>query len=315
MVDASGIYHRHIIRPLEELLLRSEPIDRNGLFLEHAIPLAEDVACRALERAGVAPSSIVAVVCVSCTGFAIPSLDAHLVNRLGINELARRVPISQLGCSAGSAGIAIASDLLRVRSPGAALVVSVELGSLLLQGVSPTDEDIVGAILFADGAAAAVLTGAADSIGPAIVSGGSFFVEDSTDILGVYLSESGFRLRLSRNLPQVVGTSIRCAVETFLTEQGVRSSDIAFYAIHPGGPKVLDVVGEALDVDEPSLRVSRDVIASNGNMSSATIFFVLAELQRALHPPRGALVLVIAPGAGMSLELLLLRWEEPLACD
>lgn len=312
LVDSSGIRERHVATSLDDLIRLHGPVERNELYAAHAPDLAERVARAALDRAQVSPAEVSAIICVSCTGYMIPSIDGLLIERMGIDRTARRIPVSQLGCSAGAAALGLAHELSGAAASPSILVVSVEIGSGLLQVHEPTDEDIVGAILFADGAAAAVVTSNPRAVGPTIVAARSLFMDDSRDILGLYLSATGFRLRLSRKLPDLVSSTVRHAVMEFLAAVGVHRDEIRVFAVHPGGPRVLDCVEEALGLAPTVLEPSRRVLSRYGNLSSATIFFVLEEIERAYAPPPNALGLVIVPGAGMSLELLLLRWGTGL---
>jgi len=308
VVDASRIEQRHAAIPPEELFSIVEPAARNEKYVEVAIPLAEQVARAALDGAGINGAAIDAVIAVSCTGYLQPSVDAYLSNRLGINPLARRIPISQLGCGAGGSALGLGTELLCGKRSGHVLLLSVELCSLLLQVRNPTDADIVGGILFGDGAAAAILSASESGRGPRTVAARSVLLRDSIDALGLYLTSTGLRLTLSNRLPILLRNGLRDMVDSFLHDNSLSLKDVQFFAVHPGGPSILDVVGDSLQIPPGALQPSWNVLKRYGNMSSASIFFVLQEIQATRPPPNGAFGLVITFGTGVTCELVLLQW-------
>lgn len=307
MVGGTHIKRRHVALPVDELLELRGHARRQAEYTRAALPLCEETAREALRLAGVAGRDIDAIVPVSCTGYLMPSLDAYLVNRLGLNPAARRVPITELGCSAGAAALGLASELLR--SGGTALVLSVELCSLCMENDEPSASDLLGRILFADGAAAAVVS-SDPSDGPSIVASRSVLIPDSLGLLQTLLSDSGFRLGLSPSLPSLLGESLRAATDSFLAGAGVALADMEFFAIHPGGPKILEAVEHALELRGDALRPSWDVLEQFGNMSSSSIFFVLHRLQQVQEPREDSLGLAVAFGPGVTCEFLLLRWRR-----
>lgn len=308
VVEASRIEQRHAAIPMEELFSIVEPAARNEKYIEVAIPLAEQVTRAALDGAGIDGAAIDAVIAVSCTGYLQPSVDAYLSNKLGINPLARRIPISQLGCGAGGSALGLGAELLCGKESGYVLLLSVELCSLLLQVRDPTDADIVGGILFGDGAAAAILSASESGRGPRTVATRSVLLRDSIDALGLYLTNTGLRLTLSSRLPILLRNELRDMVNAFLHENSLSFNDLQFFAVHPGGPRILDVVADSLGIPQSALEPSWNVLKRYGNMSSATIFFVLQEIQATRPPPNGAFGLAVTFGTGVTCELVLLQW-------
>lgn len=307
LVDSSGIRGRYVAVPVDELLARTSIEDRDRAYAEHALGLARTAVQRALADAGTAAADCEAIVCVSCTGYMLPSLESHLAVEMGIDPHARRVPIGGLGCSAGVAALALGAQLVRPASRRAVLVVSVEICSLCLQTEEPSVDDVLGSILFADGAAAAVV---AD--GPALVevrAARSVLWPGTSDKLGMRLSRSGFRLVLSNEIARLLRPRIGPWVESFLAESGVRFADLEFFVVHPGGPRILQAIGEGLALDARHLAPSAAVLDELGNLSSATVFAILERIRK--RPPRpGSLGLMLAVGPGLTCELVLLRWGE-----
>jgi alkylresorcinol/alkylpyrone synthase len=328
LVERSRVAQRTLSLPPEEVLALGGASHRAPLYERAALDLAERAGRDAIAAAGVDPRSIGVVVSASCTGYVLPSVDAHLVDRLGLDPGVRRLPITQLGCSAGVGTLAIASDLLAARG-GRALVVCVEPSSLCVQAADPDASDLVGNALFGDAGAAAILDadpGHPDvpsspsaprdanapvdvpvALGPSILRSACCTWPEHASLLGMRLTDAGPRLVLSPRLPEVLGEVVAPAVDAFLAESGLERRDLAFWAIHPGGPRILDAIGDALDLDDDALAPVWRAWSRNGNVVSATIFFILREIAATVAPPPGSLGLALAVGPGLSLELLLLR--------
>jgi alkylresorcinol/alkylpyrone synthase len=307
MVDASGVETRASVLPVEELFRVTDLGARTEEYVRHAVALGEDVARRALARAGVAAADVDLIVSCSCTGHMMPALEARLTPRLGAPAVARRLPLTELGCSAGAASLGLAGDLLAAGRARTALVVAVELCSLCLQTTEPRITDIVGALLFGDGAAAAVVRADGADAGLEILGSRSVLWPDSLEALGMRLGPTGLRLGLSPALPRLVREQIRPTVDAFLADAGVPRDAVRFLAVHPGGPKILEAVGEGLGLAEGALCPTWDVWRRCGNMSSVTLFFVLREIMDTTPPAPGDLGLALAFGPGVACELLLLR--------
>jgi len=323
LVERSRVAQRSLSLPPEQVLSLGGASQRAPLYERAALALAERAGREAIAAAGVDPRSIGLVVSASCTGYVLPSVDAHLVDRLGLDPGARRVPITQLGCSAGVATLALAAELLVARG-GRALVTCVEPSSLCVQADHPDPSDLVGNALFGDAGAAAVLDappglrrGASDPaaagqgvgprFGPSILRSACRTWSEHASLLGMRLTDAGPRLVLSPRLPEVLGDVVAPAVDDFLAESGLARDNLAFWAVHPGGPRILEALGRALDLDDGALAPVWNAWSRHGNVVSATIFFILREIAATVAPPPGSLGLALAVGPGLSLELLLLR--------
>jgi alkylresorcinol/alkylpyrone synthase len=307
ILDASQARGRHTIAPIAELLQLQTIEDRTQRFVEHSLAMGETVAQLALTGAGIEPAEITTLVSVSSTGYMAPSLDAHLVARLGLRSTVRRVPITQLGCSGGVSAIAIAADLIRSVS-GSALVVSVEICSLCLQSAAPSPTDLIASILFGDGAAATVLRTDDAPLGGEILGTQSVLLNASLDRVGIRPSATGLRLVLSREMPSIVRRHLPGLLTGFLEPYGLHPDDLAFWLVHPGGPRVLEAVEQSFDIPRAALAHSWEVWREYGNMSSATALFVLDRWltsRPAGEPERVGILLAFGPG--VSCEMVLLR--------
>src|SRR5947209_2655035 len=228
---------------------------------------------------------------------------------MGLSPNIKRNPIFGLGCVAGAAGLARAADYLRGFPEQIAVVLSVELCSLTWPRQDLSYANLIASVLFGDGAAAVVLTGSAvESDGPEIIATRSVFYPETEDVMGWKISQSGFELVLSPEVPTVVRQNLRRDVDAFLADQGLDRSDIASWIIHTGGPKVLDAVSDALELPEGALDASWECLRSVGNLSSASVLLVLQDFLRHRRGNSGEYSLLAAMGPGFCSELVLLQW-------
>jgi len=299
-----GARTRYFAQPLTSLMERRTQSQQTDAYLEHARVLTRRVCCTALERSGIAPADIGLVVGVSCTGVVLPSLDAELIPVIGLRPEVARLPITELGCGGGVAGLARGLDYLRAYPQRSVLLFAVEIPSLTFQPDDHSVDNLVAAMVFADGAGAVVMRAGDGLSGWTLEHSGTVLVPEGARHLGYELRDGGLRVILSRELPAVVEAHLRGAVDTFLEEAGLSLADLDAVAAHPGGPRIVDAIERALDLQPDALATSRTVFAGNGNASSAGIFFVLEEMQR--FGTRGR-VLAIAFGPGLSIELALMR--------
>ncbi len=299
-----GARTRYFAEPLTSLMERRTQSQQTDAYLEHARALARQVCCTALERSGIAPADIGLVIGVSCTGVVLPSLDAELIPVMGLRPDVARLPITELGCGGGGAGLARGLDYLRAYPERNVLLFAVEIPSLTFQPDDHSVDNLVAAMVFADGAGAAVLRPGDGQTGWTLEHCGTVLVPEGARHLGYELRDGGLRVVLSRELPDVVEAHLRGAVEPFLMEAGLSLTDLDAVAAHPGGPRIVDAVERSLGLHPEALATSRSVFASHGNASSAGIFFVLDAARRAQHSGQ---VLAIAFGPGLSIELALMR--------
>ena len=300
---------RHLALPME----RYETLETWGEANDAWIEVAQEVGERAirggLEAAGLTTDEVDILVFVTVTGVATPSIDARLMNRLGLPERVKRVPIFGLGCVAGAAGVARSADLLRGFPDQVAVLLSVELCSLTLQRRDLSIPNLIASGLFGDGAAAAVLVGAdRESAGPRVVATRSVFYPDSEQVMGWDITEAGFRIVLSAEVPEVVRRYLRRDVDRFLADNGLTRSDMTVWISHPGGPRVLEAMQEALVLPDGALDLSWRTLREVGNLSSTSVLLVLEEVLKGPAQEPGSWGLMLAMGPGFCSELVLLQW-------
>ena len=277
---------------------------RMQAFDEHAGRLALQAAREALNECGFAPSSITHLVTVSCTGFQAPGVDLFLIKQLGLSAGVQRTHVGFMGCHGALNGLRVAHAYAEMEPDSVVLLCAVELCSLHMSyGLHP--EHVVANALFADGAAAVV-----GSSGPpcsdrdlVLQSSGSMVIPDSADLMHWEIGDHGFSMGLSPLVPETVGAALLPWLQDWLQSRAVDLSEIRSWAVHPGGPRILSTCAEALALDAKLLEESRVVLQEHGNMSSATILFILERLrQRSVAGP----CLALAFGPGLSAEVALL---------
>lgn len=304
-----GVNGRHLALPID----RYEQLDTwgktNDAWIECAQELGKLALCRALNQAGIAPQDLGAIFFISVTGIASPSIEGRLINLMGLSPHIKRVPIFGLGCVAGAAGIARAADYVRAFPKQAAAVVSVELCSLTWQRDDLSVPNLISTGLFGDGAAAAILGGEEKvEHGPTVLDTRSVFYPDTEDVMGWNISEKGFRIVLSRSVPDMVRTHLAGDIDQFLSDHQLSRQDIGTWIMHTGGPKVLEATEQALNLATGALDASWQSLAKVGNLSSASVLLVLEEFMTRRRPEPGSLSILAAMGPGFCSELVLLRW-------
>lgn len=312
--QTAGVDHRSLALPLSRYPRLSGFTEANNAYLEVAVDLGEQAIRTALSEAGVQPHEVDAIVMVSSTGIAVPTIDARLMTRIGLRPDIKRVPLFGLGCVAGAAGMARVYDYLRGYPEHVAVLLSVELCSLTLQRDDTSIPALIGVSLFGDGAAAVVVSGA-DRItqgrngtrGPSVLATRSRVIPGTVDVMGWNVSSSGFQLVMSRDVPKMADEYLRAEVDGFLAEHGLSIADISTWVCHPGGPKVLDSIENAIGLSPEALAHSRESMRENGNISSASVLDVLRRTV-AEPPTEGTLGVMLAMGPGFCFELLLLQW-------
>ncbi len=297
----SGIERRYSSAPIDWYEQPHGWAERNALYHQSAVPLLERAARDCLALAGLGAEDIDAVVVVSTTGIATPSLDAVLMGRLGLRRDVRRLPIFGLGCAGGVIGLARAADLARVAPSSRILFLVVELCALWFRKSDVSKSNLVATALFGDGAAAAILScrGEGPSLGPS----GEHTWPDSLEIMGWDVAENGLKALFSRDIPTLVRRHMREVACEFLTRHGVALGDIEHFICHPGGAKVLSALEEAFGLAEGGLADGRSVLRDYGNMSAATVLFVL---ERAVRSGIAGRCLLTAMGPGFTAAFQLL---------
>jgi alkylresorcinol/alkylpyrone synthase len=304
-----GVDGRYLALPMEQYAGLTRWGDANQHWIEIAQELGEQALGCALQRAGLLPTDLHALFFVSISGISSPSIDARLVNRMGLSKNLKRIPIFGLGCVGGAACIARAADYVRAFPNHVAAVLSVELCSLTFQQDDLSVANLISAGLFGDGAGAVIVAGAERGLpGPAILATRSVFYPGTEEVMGWDISEKGFRIVLSRDVPLVIEKHLGGDVDAFLRDHGLTRGEVNSWILHTGGPRVLEATEKALGLAAGTLDASWTCLRRTGNLSSASVLLVLEEVMQHRRPAPGTYSLLAAMGPGFCSELVLLRW-------
>lgn len=302
--DNAGIETRYSCVPLDWYRRRVGWRERNALYQEHALDLITEAAEQCLADAGIAPRALDAVVTVSTTGIATPSLDARLMERLSLRRDLQRLPIFGLGCAGGVLGLARAAALARAQPGARVLLLVVELCALTFRAGDGSKSNVVASALFGDGAAAVLLGNEPGDPGPRLAACGEHTWEDSLDVMGWRVEDDGLGVLFSRDIPQLVRSDFGAALDDFLARHGLARGDVGTPVCHPGGAKVIAALEEVFGLPPGGMPEARAVLRGYGNMSAATVLFVLREIMAGRRPGPW---LLSALGPGFTAAFALLR--------
>ncbi len=319
--ESVGVDRRHLALPPETYLQMETFGDSNRHFIEESTRLGAESIESACELAGIVPGDVDAIFFTTVTGVASPSIDAKVINALEMGRQTRRTPMFGLGCVGGAAGVARMADYLRGHPDHTAVLLSVELCSLTIERHDLSVADYIAAALFGDGAAAVVGMGAEaaethGADGPKVVDSRSFFYRDTEWVMGWDIDHEGFGLVLSGDLPEVIRTEVPSDARDFFADVGFGHRDVTRWISHPGGPKVLEALTDALELPDDALDSAWESLRTIGNLSSASVLHVLKQTieQPSWHdggdesagPAPGVMM---AMGPGFSAEFVALQRE------
>jgi len=310
---ATGVRTRHLALELADYPAIGGFTQANDLFVQLSVGLAADAVGVALSRAGIAAPDVDLIVTSTVTGVAAPSIDARLVTPLGLRHDVRRLPLFGLGCVAGAAGVARVHDYLVGHPDHTAVLVCVELCSLTVQRDDASPANLVASGLFGDGAAAVVMVGEdrASSLaqpGPRVVGSRSRFYPDTERVMGWDIGGSGFRIVLAPTVADLVRTHLGADIKDLLDYRGLTTRDVRRWIAHPGGPKVLTAVQDALGLTPDDLAATWQSLAEVGNLSSASVLHVLEQTLHRDGAGTGERAVLLAMGPGFCAEFVLLEW-------
>jgi alkylresorcinol/alkylpyrone synthase len=303
---------RYLALPLEEYLSPSGFRERNQAWIQTALELGEQAICDLLEQANIKAGEINQIAFTTITGIAAPSIDARLMNRIPFSPHLKRMPLFGLGCMGGAGGLARLADYLVGHPDEAALLLSVELCSLTIQHNDLSAENMVSTGLFGDGAAAVLMVGTQHPLAkedqPRVIASRSVFFPETEYIMGWEMCDTGFKVVLSSDVVAIVEAGLRPAIDTFLSEHGLNSALIDLWLVHPGGPKIIQTIETGLGLKVGMLDISRENLASVGNLSSAAVLVMLEKVMKQNPPAPGTHSLLMSMGPAFNAELILLEW-------
>ncbi|ASU35424.1 type III polyketide synthase [Mucilaginibacter xinganensis] len=305
--DNTEIKYRNFCKPLSYYAKPNTFEERNKEYINIALDYSVQAAEDCIKKAGINKEDITDILFVSTTGLATPSLDGMIINRMRLNPHVNRSPLWGLGCGGGVSGMAKANTVAKANPNAVVLLVAVELCSLTLIKSDYSKSNFIGSSLFSDGIAACIVKGDNHKNDSAVsyVDASSKLYYDSLEVMGWDFQDTGFKVLFSKDIPSFIHEHIKGDIDEFLAKHQLRMSDIKNFIFHPGGKKVLDAYQDTLGVEGDFLKTTREVMNNYGNMSSATVLYVLEKFMREGFQKGYALMLSMGPG--FSSEMVLLR--------
>jgi len=305
--ENAGVAKRYSIMSPEEVFSKSSFEERNDIYIREGIKLASQCLANALDKADWEPTDLDYIITVSCTGIMIPSLDAYLINKLGLRQDIVRLPVTEMGCAAGVSGMIYAKNFLAANPGKRAAVVAYESPSATFQFDDYSMANVVSAAIFGDGVACVLLSSSPEDEGPQILSEEMYHFFNAEEMMGFKLSNTGLQMVLDVAVPETIETHFPDIIHPFLAAQSLKIEDIDHLIFHPGGKKIVQVVEDLFGILGKNIDDTKAVLSLYGNMSSATVLYVLERIMDK-QPTPGAYGLMLSFGPGFSAQRILLKW-------
>lgn len=307
LFEGAAVDKRYSIMDPEEVFTATSFEDKNNIYKREVTELAEKSLKKSLEKAKLKPTDLDYIITVSCTGIMIPSVDAYLINSLGMNQNIVRLPVTEMGCAAGVSGIIYAKNFLKSNPNKRAAVVAVEAPTATFQLNDFSMTNIVSAAIFGDGASAVILSSFQEDNGPTIVDEEMYHFFDATHMMGFNLVNSGLQMILDKSVPQKISDHFSKIIHPFLDKNNLKIEDIHHLIFHPGGKKIVQTVEDLFGTLGKNIDDTKEVLRLYGNMSSATVLYVLERFMDR-NPQQGERGIMLSFGPGFSAQRILLEW-------
>ncbi|MCG2461306.1 type III polyketide synthase [Flavobacteriaceae bacterium F89] len=305
--EGAAVDVRYGIMNIEEVFTATSFEEKNNIYVREVKKLGSNVIKKALERSGWTADSLDYIITVSCTGIMIPSLDAFLINELGLKQDVVRLPVTEMGCAAGVSGLIYACDFLRSNPGKRVALVAVESPTATFQLTDYSMANMVSAAIFGDGAACALLSSEDDANGPKIVGKEMYHFYDAIHLMGFDLTNEGLKMILDPAVPEMIASHFPRIIHPFLARNGMFIEEVDHLIFHPGGKKIVQTVEELFGKLGKNIDDTRETLRLYGNMSSATILYVLERfMEKPILPGEKGLLLSFGPG--FSAQQVLLEW-------
>lgn len=305
--EGAGVEKRYSIMDAHEVFFNSTFEERNDIYVKGMKTLGRQCLEKALEKVSWKPSDIDFLITVSCTGIMIPSVDAYLINELKMRQDVVRLPVTEMGCAAGVSGIIYAQNFLKANPGRRAAVIALESPTATFQLDDYSMVNIVSAAIFGDGAACVLLSSEEDASGPKILGEAMYHFYDATTMMGFKLVNTGLQMILDKEVPEKIAHHFPEIVHPFLAENGKTIEDIHHLIFHPGGKKIVQTVEDLFGSLGKNIDDTKEVLKLYGNMSSATVLYVLERFMDK-DIPKGELGLMLSFGPGFSAQRVLLEF-------
>jgi alkylresorcinol/alkylpyrone synthase len=305
--EGAAVDVRYSIMDPEEVFTATSFEEKNDIYIREVIKLGEQVLDNALNKAGWEAQSIDYIITVSCTGIMIPSLDAYLINKMKLRQDIVRLPVTEMGCAAGISGIIYAKNFLKANPGKRAAVIAVESPTATFQLDDFSMPNIVSAAIFGDGAACCLLSSHDDDDGPEIIDEQMYHFYDAEHMMGFKLTNSGLQMVLDIEVPDTIASHFGDIIHPFLQRNNLSIEDIDHLIFHPGGKKIVQTVEELFSGLGKNINDTKEVLRQYGNMSSATVLYVLERIIDS-KPKKGERGVMLSFGPGFSAQRVLLQW-------
>jgi len=305
--ENAAVDKRYSIMSPEEVFQNTSFEEKNDIYIRESIKLAESSLVKALDKAHLKSKDIDYIITVSCTGIMIPSLDAYLINRLQMKQDIVRLPVTEMGCAAGISGILYAKNFLKANPNKRAAVIAIESPTATFQLEDYSMVNIVSAAIFGDGCASVILSSYEDESGPEIIDEAMYHFYNAEHMMGFKLRNTGLQMVLDQSVPQTISNHFPNIIHPFLEKNGLSIKEIEHLIFHPGGKKIVQTVEDLFGSMGKNINDTKEVLRLYGNMSSATVLYVLERfMDRNL--PTGDYGIMLSFGPGFSAQRILLKW-------
>ena len=307
LFEGAGVDKRYSIMDPEEVFIATSFEEKNNIYAREVVILAEQALKKSLDKANLQATEIDYIITVSCTGIMIPSMDAYLINSLQMKQDIMRLPVTEMGCAAGVSGIIYAKNFLKANPNKRAAVIAVEAPTATFQLEDYSMTNIVSAAIFGDGASAVILSSYEDEKGPKIIDEAMYHFYDATSMMGFNLVNTGLQMILDKEVPKKISDHFPAIVHPFLERNNLTIDDVNHLIFHPGGKKIVQTVEDLFGVLGKNIDDTKEVLRLYGNMSSATVLYVLERFMDR-NPAKGERGLMLSFGPGFSAQRILLEW-------
>lgn len=305
--EGAAVDQRYGIMDIEEVFTASSFEDKNAIYVREVKKLGKSVLQKALDSMGWTPDSIDYFITVSCTGIMIPSLDAYLINDVGLRQDVMRLPVTEMGCAAGVSGLIYANNLLKSNPAKRAAIVAIESPTATFQLNDYSMANMVSAAIFGDGAACVLLSSEESAIGPTIKGEGMYHFKNTTHLMGFDLTNHGLKMILDPKVPETITEHFPNIVNPFLKKHGTSIEKVAHLIFHPGGKKIVRTVEELFGTLGKNIDDTKEILRQYGNMSSVTVLYVLERILEK-NIKEGEQGLILSFGPGFSAQRVLIEW-------
>lgn len=305
--EGAAVDKRYGIMNIEEVFEATSFEAKNAIYVREVKKLGKSVLQKALDQSGWAADSLDYIITVSCTGIMIPSLDAYLINDLGLRQDVVRLPVTEMGCAAGISGLIYANNFLKSNPGKRIALVAVESPTATFQLNDHSMANMVSAAIFGDGAACVLLSSEEGAKGPKIIGDEMYHFKDATEMMGFDLTNHGLKMILDPAVPETIAEHFPEIVHPFLKRNGSDISEVNHLIFHPGGRKIVQTVEDLFGKLGKNIDDTREVLRAYGNMSSATVLYVLERfMEKDIKPGEKGLMLSFGPG--FSAQRVLVEW-------